>query len=80
MNVTETLMELCVFFCGLSSGDLDVFRHSDVVFWVTFSSIVVVVPVFFVRWPREVNGSRPLVCVTLLPSSGRLENNMRSPH
>lgn len=71
----KTLMELRVFFCGLSSGDLDVFRHSDVLFWVTFCSIMVVVPFFFLRWPREVNWRRPLVCVTLLPPCGRLENN-----
>ncbi|XP_053200027.1 transmembrane 7 superfamily member 3 [Scomber japonicus] len=36
-------------------GDLDVFRQSDVVFWVTFCSIMIVVPLFFVRWPREGN-------------------------
>ncbi|XP_074554941.1 transmembrane 7 superfamily member 3 [Halichoeres trimaculatus] len=36
-------------------GDLDVFRHSDVVFWVTFCCIMVIVPLFFVRWPREGN-------------------------
>ncbi|XP_056878633.1 transmembrane 7 superfamily member 3 [Takifugu flavidus] len=36
-------------------GDLDVFRRSDVVFWVTFCSVLLVVPLFFVRWPREGN-------------------------
>ncbi|XP_061770009.1 transmembrane 7 superfamily member 3 [Nerophis ophidion] len=36
-------------------GDSDVFRRSDAVFWVTFCSIVIVVPLFFVRWPREGN-------------------------
>uniref|UniRef100_A0A1A7YM81 Transmembrane 7 superfamily member 3 n=1 Tax=Iconisemion striatum TaxID=60296 RepID=A0A1A7YM81_9TELE len=36
-------------------GDLDVFRNSDVVFWVTFCSIMLVVPLVFVRWPREGN-------------------------
>ncbi|KAL2102634.1 hypothetical protein ACEWY4_001802 [Coilia grayii] len=35
-------------------GDLDVFR-SDVVFWVTFGCFVVIVPILFVRWPREGN-------------------------
>ncbi|XP_042259783.1 transmembrane 7 superfamily member 3 [Thunnus maccoyii] len=36
-------------------GDLEVFRRSDVVFWVTFCSIMIIVPLFFVRWPREGN-------------------------
>lgn len=36
-------------------GDLDLFRRSDAVFWVTFCSIMIVVPLFFVRWPREGN-------------------------
>uniref|UniRef100_A0A3Q3W9D0 TM7S3/TM198-like domain-containing protein n=1 Tax=Mola mola TaxID=94237 RepID=A0A3Q3W9D0_MOLML len=36
-------------------GDLDVFRRSDVFFWVTFSSIMVIVPLLFVRWPRQGN-------------------------
>nr|XP_019955397.1 PREDICTED: transmembrane 7 superfamily member 3 [Paralichthys olivaceus] len=36
-------------------GDIDVFRNSDVVFWVTFCCILVIVPLFFVRWPREGN-------------------------
>ncbi|CAG00269.1 unnamed protein product [Tetraodon nigroviridis] len=36
-------------------GDLDVFRRSDAVFWLTFCCIMVVVPLFFVRWPREGN-------------------------
>ncbi|CAG5926955.1 unnamed protein product [Menidia menidia] len=36
-------------------GDLEVFRSSDVVFWVTFSCIMITVPLFFVRWPREGN-------------------------
>ncbi|XP_038137827.1 transmembrane 7 superfamily member 3 [Cyprinodon tularosa] len=36
-------------------GDLDVFRNSDVVFWVTFCCIMVTFPLVFVRWPREGN-------------------------
>nr|XP_057934639.1 transmembrane 7 superfamily member 3 isoform X1 [Doryrhamphus excisus] len=36
-------------------GDVDVFRRSDAVFWVTFCSIMIIVPLFFVRWPREGN-------------------------
>ncbi|XP_061570194.1 transmembrane 7 superfamily member 3 [Cololabis saira] len=36
-------------------GDLDAFRNSDVVFWVTFCCIMIIVPLFFVRWPREGN-------------------------
>ncbi|XP_055009598.1 transmembrane 7 superfamily member 3 [Boleophthalmus pectinirostris] len=36
-------------------GDLDIFRRSDAVFWVTFSCIMIIVPLFFVRWPREGN-------------------------
>ncbi|XP_068162968.1 transmembrane 7 superfamily member 3 [Antennarius striatus] len=36
-------------------GDLEVFRRSDAVFWVTFCCIMIVVPFFFVRWPREGN-------------------------
>ncbi|XP_029016256.1 transmembrane 7 superfamily member 3 [Betta splendens] len=36
-------------------GDLDVFRRSNVVFWLTFSCIVIIVPLFFMRWPREGN-------------------------
>ncbi|KAM6961620.1 transmembrane 7 superfamily member 3 [Tautogolabrus adspersus] len=36
-------------------GDLDLFRRSDAVFWVTFCCIMVIVPLFFVRWPREGN-------------------------
>uniref|UniRef100_A0A668AF23 Transmembrane 7 superfamily member 3 n=1 Tax=Myripristis murdjan TaxID=586833 RepID=A0A668AF23_9TELE len=47
------LLASTVFFTPL--GDLDVFRTSDAVFWVTFCCIVVVVPLFFVRWPREGN-------------------------
>uniref|UniRef100_A0A3Q0SNW9 Transmembrane 7 superfamily member 3 n=1 Tax=Amphilophus citrinellus TaxID=61819 RepID=A0A3Q0SNW9_AMPCI len=35
--------------------DLDVYRKSDVVFWVTFCSIMLIIPLFFVRWPREGN-------------------------
>uniref|UniRef100_A0AAY4DCB7 TM7S3/TM198-like domain-containing protein n=1 Tax=Denticeps clupeoides TaxID=299321 RepID=A0AAY4DCB7_9TELE len=35
-------------------GDLAVFR-TDAVFWVTFVCIVVVVPPFFIRWPRQGN-------------------------
>ncbi|KAK7895989.1 hypothetical protein WMY93_021314 [Mugilogobius chulae] len=36
-------------------GDLDIFRRSDAVFWSTFSCIMIVVPLFFIRWPREGN-------------------------
>ncbi|XP_070710277.1 transmembrane 7 superfamily member 3 [Pempheris klunzingeri] len=36
-------------------GDLDVFRNSEAVFWVTFCCIMITVPLFFVRWPREGN-------------------------
>ncbi|XP_038833809.1 transmembrane 7 superfamily member 3-like [Salvelinus namaycush] len=46
------LIASIVFFTPV--GDIQVFR-SNVVFWVTFSCIVVVVPLFFVRWPREGN-------------------------
>ncbi|XP_058480710.1 transmembrane 7 superfamily member 3 [Solea solea] len=47
------LIASTVFFTPL--GDLDVFRQSDVVFWVTFCCIMIIVPLFFVRWPREGN-------------------------
>ncbi|XP_072233553.1 transmembrane 7 superfamily member 3 [Leuresthes tenuis] len=47
------LMASTVLFTPL--GDLEVFRSSDVVFWVTFCSIMITVPLFFVRWPREGN-------------------------
>ncbi|XP_036432546.1 transmembrane 7 superfamily member 3 [Colossoma macropomum] len=46
------LVSSIVFFTPL--GDLAVFRN-DVVFWVTFSCIVLIVPLFFIRWPREGN-------------------------
>ncbi|XP_045555931.1 transmembrane 7 superfamily member 3 isoform X3 [Salmo salar] len=46
------LISSIVFFTPV--GDIQVFR-SNVVFWVTFSCIVVGVPLFFVRWPREGN-------------------------
>lgn len=36
-------------------GDLDVLRRSDVVFWATFCCIMITVPLFFLRWPREGN-------------------------
>ncbi|KAM8740895.1 transmembrane 7 superfamily member 3 [Acanthopagrus schlegelii] len=36
-------------------GDLDVLRRSDVVFWATFCCIMIAVPLFFLRWPREGN-------------------------
>ncbi|KAM9327420.1 transmembrane 7 superfamily member 3 [Pholidichthys leucotaenia] len=36
-------------------GDLDVFRKSDVVFWMTFSCIMIFVPLLFIRWPRQGN-------------------------
>ncbi|XP_013873888.1 transmembrane 7 superfamily member 3 isoform X2 [Austrofundulus limnaeus] len=47
------LIASIVFFTPL--GDLNVFRNSDAVFWVTFCCITIVVPLFFVRWPREGN-------------------------
>nr|XP_046235335.1 transmembrane 7 superfamily member 3 [Scatophagus argus] len=47
------LIASTVFFTPL--GDLEVFRLSDAVFWVTFCCIMVLVPLFFVRWPREGN-------------------------
>ncbi|KAI5614902.1 transmembrane 7 superfamily member 3 [Silurus asotus] len=46
------LVSSLVFFTPL--GDVSVF-HNDVVFWVTFSCITLVVPLFFIRWPREGN-------------------------
>uniref|UniRef100_A0A8B9KAP7 TM7S3/TM198-like domain-containing protein n=1 Tax=Astyanax mexicanus TaxID=7994 RepID=A0A8B9KAP7_ASTMX len=46
------LVSSIVFFTPL--GDLAVFRN-DVVFWLTFSCIVLVVPLFFIRFPREGN-------------------------
>ncbi|XP_063316389.1 transmembrane 7 superfamily member 3 [Pelmatolapia mariae] len=36
-------------------GDIDVFRKSDAVFWVTFCCVTLIVPLFFLRWPREGN-------------------------
>ncbi|KAM9824465.1 transmembrane 7 superfamily member 3 [Neosynchiropus ocellatus] len=36
-------------------GDLDVFRQSNTVFWATFCCVMFLVPLFFVRWPREGN-------------------------
>ncbi|KAM6895651.1 transmembrane 7 superfamily member 3 [Xenentodon cancila] len=36
-------------------GDLDVYRNSNVVFWVTFCCIMIIIPPFFLRWPREGN-------------------------
>ncbi|XP_060886245.1 transmembrane 7 superfamily member 3 [Labrus mixtus] len=47
------LLASTIFFTPL--GDLDLFRRSDAVFWVTFCCIMVIVPLFFVRWPREGN-------------------------
>ncbi|XP_034019578.1 transmembrane 7 superfamily member 3 [Thalassophryne amazonica] len=47
------LISSTVLFTPLS--DISVFRHSSVVFWVTFCCIMIIVPVFFVRWPREGN-------------------------
>ncbi|XP_056133671.1 transmembrane 7 superfamily member 3 [Lampris incognitus] len=47
------LLASIVFFTPF--GDLDVFRSSDAVFWVTFCCIMLVVPLFFIRWPREGN-------------------------
>ncbi|XP_066525984.1 transmembrane 7 superfamily member 3 [Hoplias malabaricus] len=46
------LISSIIFFTPL--GDLAVFRN-DVVFWVTFTCIVLIVPLFFIRWPREGN-------------------------
>uniref|UniRef100_A0A673KTS5 Transmembrane 7 superfamily member 3-like n=1 Tax=Sinocyclocheilus rhinocerous TaxID=307959 RepID=A0A673KTS5_9TELE len=46
------LISSIVFFTPL--GDLPVF-HNDVVFWVVFVCIMVFVPLFFIRWPREGN-------------------------
>lgn len=51
MKYTGGKNHIFAFFCLL--GDLDVFR-SDAVFWVTFCCFVLVVPILFVRWPREV--------------------------
>lgn len=58
----------CIFVVGLTLGfliastvlfsplgDLELFRRSNAVFWVTFCCILVIVPLFFVRWPREGN-------------------------
>ncbi|XP_052411152.1 transmembrane 7 superfamily member 3 isoform X1 [Carassius gibelio] len=41
-----------VFFTPL--GDFPIF-HDDVVFWVVFACIMMFVPLFFIRWPREGN-------------------------
>ncbi|XP_043086634.1 transmembrane 7 superfamily member 3 [Puntigrus tetrazona] len=46
------LISSIVFFTPL--GDLPIF-HNDVVFWVVFACIMVFVPLFFIRWPREGN-------------------------
>ncbi|XP_026066135.1 transmembrane 7 superfamily member 3-like [Carassius auratus] len=46
------LISSIAFFTPL--GDLPVF-HDDVVFWVVFVCIMVFVPLFFIRWPREGN-------------------------
>ncbi|XP_030638079.1 transmembrane 7 superfamily member 3 [Chanos chanos] len=46
------LLSSIVFFTPL--GDLSVFRD-DIVFWVTFTCIMLFVPLFFIRWPREGN-------------------------
>ncbi|XP_051976692.1 transmembrane 7 superfamily member 3-like isoform X2 [Xyrauchen texanus] len=46
------LVSSIIFFTPL--GDLPVF-HNDVAFWVVFTCIMVVVPLFFIRWPREGN-------------------------
>ncbi|TSK13539.1 Transmembrane 7 superfamily member 3 [Bagarius yarrelli] len=46
------LISSIIFFTPL--GDLSVF-HDDVVFWVTFSSMVLILPLFFIRWPRVGN-------------------------
>ncbi|XP_076007111.1 transmembrane 7 superfamily member 3 [Genypterus blacodes] len=36
-------------------GDLSLYRSSSAVFWVTFCCIMISVPFFFLRWPREGN-------------------------
>ncbi|XP_077091287.1 transmembrane 7 superfamily member 3 [Siphateles boraxobius] len=46
------LISSIAFFTPL--GDLPIF-HNDAVFWVVFACIMVVVPLFFIRWPREGN-------------------------
>lgn len=46
------LVSSIVFFTPF--GDLSIF-HNDVVFWVVFVCIMVIVPPFFIRWPREGN-------------------------
>ncbi|KAK7129605.1 hypothetical protein R3I93_019297 [Phoxinus phoxinus] len=46
------LISSIAFFTPL--GDIPIF-HNDVVFWVVFACIMVVVPLFFIRWPREGN-------------------------
>lgn len=46
------LISSIVFFTPF--GDLSIF-HNDVVFWVVFVCIMVIVPLFFIRWPREGN-------------------------
>ncbi|XP_016366458.1 transmembrane 7 superfamily member 3-like [Sinocyclocheilus rhinocerous] len=46
------LISSIAFFTPL--GDLPIF-HNDVVFWVVFACIMVFVPLFFIRWPREGN-------------------------
>lgn len=40
--------------CGVFAGDYRVFRD-DVVFWVTFSSVALMIPVLFVGCPRIVS-------------------------
>lgn len=47
------LVSSMVFFTPL--GDLSVFRRSETFFWLTFCCIMIIVPFFFVRWPREGN-------------------------
>ncbi|KAJ8398893.1 hypothetical protein AAFF_G00418010 [Aldrovandia affinis] len=46
------LVAAIIFYTPL--GDLEVFR-TGMVFWATFSCIMLVVPLVFVRWPREGN-------------------------
>ncbi|XP_056604476.1 transmembrane 7 superfamily member 3 [Triplophysa dalaica] len=46
------LVSSIVFFTPF--GDLSIF-HNDVVFWVVFVCIMVIIPPFFIRWPREGN-------------------------
>ena len=52
--ISSILISVCV-----CPGDLDLFRRSDAVFWVTFCCIMLIAPLLFVRWPREVTDFTP---------------------